>query len=91
MANRVGDPDGAIPVWVRTEWEDVYWDDAYPASALLDQSFEASMAYNLLEVDEIEGKLQQSTLPDKILDIMVEGRLQFIIEDRLCLTREQGY
>ena len=36
LANMVGDPDKAPPGWVRAEWEHMYWDDAFPASALLD-------------------------------------------------------
>ena len=47
------------------------------------------MTYCLLDIDESESKLQQSTLSN--LDIMVEGRLQFVIEDRFRLSREQGY
>ena len=49
------------------------------------------MTFNILDVDESEGKLLQSTLSEKVLDIMVEGRLQFVIEDRFRLSREQGY
>ena len=52
-----------------------YWDDAFPALASLDLSAEASMTFNILDVDETEGKLLQSTLSEKILDIVVEGRL----------------
>ena len=81
LANRVRDPNRAPSSWVWTEWEHLYWDDAFPTSASLDLSAEASMTFSLLDVDESEGKLQQSTLSEKILDIMVEGRLQFVIED----------
>ena len=49
------------------------------------------MTFSLLDVDESKGKLQQSTLFEKVLDIMMEGHLQFIIEDRFRLSREQGY
>lgn len=73
------------------EWEHLYWDDAFPTSASLDLSVEASMTFSILDVDELEGKLLQSTLSEKILDIMVEGRLQFVIEDRFRLSRKQGY
>ena len=60
-------------------------------STSLDQSAEASMTFNLLDVDETEGKFQQSTLSEKVLDLMVEGRLQFVIEDRFCQSHDQGY
>ena len=43
------------------------------------------MTYNLLEVDETGRKLQQSALSSQILDIMAEGRLQFVVEDRFRL------
>ena len=33
------------------------------------------MTFSILDIDESEGKLQQSTLSEKILDIMVKGRL----------------
>ena len=85
LADRVEDPARVPPGWVRAEWEHLYWDDAFPASASLDQSSEASMTYNLLEVDETGGKLQQSALSSQILDIMAEGRLQFVVEDRFRL------
>ena len=57
LANRVGDPDRAPPGWVRTEWEHLYWDDAFPVSTSLDLSAEASITFSLLDVDESEGKL----------------------------------
>ena len=90
LADRVEDPARVPPRWVRAEWEHLYWDDAFPASASLDQSSEASMTYNLLEVDETGGKLQ-FVLSPRILDIMAEGRLQFVVEDRFRLSRDQGY
>ena len=91
LANRIEDPDRAPPGWVRAKREHLYWDDAFPASASLDQSSKASLTFSLLDVDETEGKLQQSTLSAKVLDIIVEGRLQFVVEDRFRLSREQGY
>lgn len=57
----------------------------------MDPSSEVSTAFTLLEVDENSGKLLQSALSSQILDIMVEGRLQFVVEDRFRPSREQGY
>ena len=36
LADRVKDPVRAPPGWMRAEWEHLYWDDAFPASASLD-------------------------------------------------------
>ena len=88
LANRVGDLDRAPPCQVRAEWEHLCWDDAFLASASLDLSTEASMTFGILDVDESEGKLLQSSLSQKILDIMVEGLLQFFVQDRFRLSRE---
>ena len=49
------------------------------------------MTYNLLEVDETRGKLQQFALSSQILNIMADGRLKFVVEDRFRLSRDQGY
>ena len=58
LANRVGDPDWTRLGWLWAEWEHLYWDDAFPASASLDFSIEATMTFSLLDVDESEGKRQ---------------------------------
>ena len=49
------------------------------------------MTFNILNVDESEGKFLQTTLSEKVFDIMVEGWLQFVIEDKFRLSLEQGY
>ena len=36
LANRDGDPDRFPRCWIRTKWEHLYWDDAFPASDSLD-------------------------------------------------------
>ena len=38
LANMIRDLDRAPPGWVHAEWEHLYWDDAFLASASLDLS-----------------------------------------------------
>ena len=50
LANRIEDPDRALPGWVHVKWESLYWGNAFLASASLDLSTEASMTFSILDV-----------------------------------------
>ena len=49
LENMIGYPDTGPPGWVHDEWEHLYWDDAFLASASLDQSAVASMTFSILD------------------------------------------